>query len=222
MNQADPLSFVSGSSLQAQGLEDPFLQALSNQLGGGWSYNISGITLADDSFLAQTYDVQGPTPPAANGDAFAVAAPVNNFSNNCVNNNNCVGEEFQVAYDASGDAPVDNLHWVSVLYDNFDGPAAYEIDNGGGTVPYYDSVGTANAAGFLDLPGINQAGQSWVFDVQTYLVSGPDAANPGQFTIYGALDWGWQNSPAPEPATYLMVAAGLGLIAFSHRCRKTL
>ena len=65
--------------------------------------------------------MQGPTPRATNNDAFAATAPVNPFSQNCVNKNNCVGQEFQVTYDASGDDPTDDLHWIQALYTNFSG-----------------------------------------------------------------------------------------------------
>ena len=125
-----------------------------------------------------------------------------------------------MAYDASGDDPVDDIHWVQVLYENLDGTPAWEIDNGNGTIPYYDELGAATASNFLDLPGINRAGQPWFFDAETYLVSGPDSANPGQFTIYGAVDWGWQNSPAPEPATLVMAGAGLVLVGVWRRNRN--
>lgn len=219
VNNALPLSFVSASTLQAEGLEDPYLQTLSNY-GGGWTYSYSDESLADASLLAQTYDVQGPTPPATNGDAFALAAPDNPFSQNCVNNNNCVGEEFQLAYDASGDDPVDDIHWIQVVYTNFSGTNTYEVDNGGSAMgPYYDISGTADPSGFLDIPGIASAGTSRFFDAELYLVSGPAAGSPGAVTIYGGIDWGFQNAPAPEPSTYLLVSAGLGVIAFSRRKR---
>jgi hypothetical protein len=218
-NNANGLAFQTADQLQAQGLEDPYLQTLSNY-GNGWSYNYFNGALSDDSLLAQTYDVQGPTPPAKNGDAFAAAAPDNAFSQNCVNNNNCVGQELQITYDPSGDAdPVgDTVHWIQVVYTNFDGTNTYEVDNGGSADgPYYDISGAANPSGFLDIPGIADAGNSHFFDAELYLVSGPDAGSPGAVTIYGGIDWGWQNNPTPEPSTYLLAAASLGFIGWRRR-----
>ena len=46
-----------------------------------------------------------------------------------------------------------------------------------------------------------------------YTISSSGAGSPGAVTIYGGVDWGWQNSPTPEPSTYLL-AAGLGFIGW--------
>lgn len=217
MNLANGLNYQTASDLSGQGLEDPYLQALSNNLATGWTYAVANQNLTDGSLIVQTYDVQAPTPPATNSDAFALAAPSNPFSLNCVNNNNCVGEEFEVGYDQQVDDPSENIHWVQVLYTNLTGNPTWLIDNGGGTVPYYDFNGAADATDFLDLPGINRPGQQWFFDAEDYLVQGPDAADAGQFTILGAVDYGWANSPTPEPATFLTAGAGLVLIGLCRR-----
>jgi hypothetical protein len=137
-----------------------------------------------------------------------------------VDNNNCVGQELQITYDPSGAAdPVgDMVHWIQVVYTNFDGTPAYQIDNGGSDDgPYYDISGAANPSGFLDIPGIADAGNLHFFDAELYLVSGPAAGSPGAVTIYGEIDWGWQNSPTLEPSTYLLAAVGLGFIGWRRR-----
>src|SRR5262249_14137842 len=62
----NPLQFDSASFLQAQALENPFLQALSNQLATGWSYTFNTTAvIADNTFQVHTYDAQAPPPPAS-------------------------------------------------------------------------------------------------------------------------------------------------------------
>jgi hypothetical protein len=217
-NRNDPLTYVSATTLSGES-ENQYLHALSDY-GHGWTYTFSDLTLAPDSFLVQTYDVQGPTPPAKNGDAFVAAADTAGgpFYENCVTFNSCVGTEFQVAYDASEDDPVNDLHWIQVVYDNFTSDREYIVDNRGSQVsPYYP--GAADESGFLDIPGIQDAADSHFFNAELYLVSGPPADSPGQVTIYGAIDWGWQNNPVPEPATYLLAVTGFATVACVQRRR---
>lgn len=220
-NTTNPLNFVSASTLNAQGLENPLLQALSNNLGAGWSYNFNtAANIADNSFQVHTYTALAPTPPASNGDGFVGNKP------NCVTNNNCVGSQFYFTYNPTGDDPTSNLHWVQLLYDNWDNnnntvPAFYEIDNNGGTVPYYDEPFTANSSGFYDLPFRSaHLTDPTTFDALTLLVSGPDATKPGTFTIYGGIEWGWHTSMVPEvDGLYLMT---LGLLGIGVRARRHL
>lgn len=217
----NPLGFISASTLSAEGLENPFLQALSNNLGSGWSYEFNTTaTIADNSFQVHTYEALAPTPPASNGDAFVGNKPT------CVTNNNCVGAQFYFNYKPTGDDPKTNIHWVQVLYDNYDDnnktvPAFYEIDNNGLSVPYYDKPFTADATGFYDLPyrgGV--LGDATTFDALTLLVSGPDAGSPGKFTIYGGLTWGWHTSAVPEVESLWLMALGGFVMVFTSARRR--
>lgn len=143
------LAFVSASSLQAQGFENPFLQALSNNLGSGWSFTFNTTAvIADNTFQVHTYEAEAPPPPASNNDAFTLAG--------LCGTNNCAGAQFFFNYVATGDDPNANVHWVQVLYDNYDNQAPvapfYEIDNNGLTAPYYDGPDLADGTGFRDTP----------------------------------------------------------------------
>jgi hypothetical protein len=213
-NDNNPLAFVDASALSALGLENPYFQTLSN-FGGGWTFvfNTTAV-IADNTFKIQTYDVQGPTPPATNADAFALAAPKLPFKQNCIDNNDCVGNELQLAYSASGDDPPANatLHWIQVLDNNLRDAGSFRIDNPGSSSPYYYDKSPAGPAGYLDIPSNNDAGTPHFFNAQLYLVTGPAANNPGQVTIYGALDWGWHNDPVPEPGTVLLCLVSLAAI----------
>jgi hypothetical protein len=217
-----PLVFDSASFLQAQGLENPFLQALSNDLGAGWSYTFNTTaTIANNTFQVHTYEAQGPPPPASNNDAFTAVG--------YCPGNNCVGSEFFFNYVPTGDDPTTNIHWVQILYDNYlaDGTRVapfYEIDNAGGTVPYYDVPFTADSNGFLDIPFTPPPGQPTVFDALNLLVTGPPADKPGQFTVYGGIDWGWSNQVVPEPSSLVLCGTGLLCLIFitSRRQRKRL
>lgn len=225
VNTATPLAFVSASTLQADALTDPYLMALTS-FGGGWTFGFSGTTLADSSLVVQTYDLQGPGPPASNQDAFTLAATGDPFlkANGC-NSGNCIGEEIQIAYNAAGDDPTSDLHWVQVVYTNaYTGDPGYFVDNSNCCEFYYDDGGTANSTGFLDIQAVPDPGDPYFFDSELFLVSGPDVGSPGQVTIYGAIDWGWQNSQdppsTPEPATWVIAGAGLALISFIGRKRR--
>jgi hypothetical protein len=195
----DPLVFDSASALQSQGLANPFLQELSSGLGAGWSFDFNtGVSLADNTFQIGTYDAQGPAPPAGNRDALTDAGK-------CLANN-CVGAEFAMNYVPTGSDPTTDIHWVQILLANFmpNGAAAvpfYLIDNDGGSVPYYDSVFAAGSAGFVDLPFVNAPGAMRDFEALTLLVTGPPSNSPGQFTIYGGVEWGWSNQRADPVAT---------------------
>ncbi|HEX6897609.1 MAG TPA: hypothetical protein VF146_20155 [Bryobacteraceae bacterium] len=195
----DPLVFDSASTLQSQGLSNPFLQELSSGLGAGWSFDFNtGVSLADNTFQIGTYDAQGPAPPTNNRDALANA--------NLCTANNCVGTEFAMNYVPTGSDPTSNVHWVQILLVNFltNGAATlpfYLIDNDGGSVPYYDSVFAAGPTGFLDLPFIITPGAMRDFEALTLLVTGPPKDTPGQFTIYGGVQWGWSNQRADPVAT---------------------
>jgi hypothetical protein len=203
----NPLVFDSAALLQAQGLENPFLQALSNDLGAGWSFGFNTTAvIADNTFQVHTYEPQGPPPPAANNDALTAAG--------LCPGNNCVGSEFFFNYVPEGDDPTANVHWVQILFDNYllNGdrvPPFFEIDNNEGTVPYYDVPFTANATGFLDIPFVTGPGQQTIFDALTLLVTGPAPNTPGRLTIYGGIEWGWSNQPAPEPSSWILLATVL-------------
>ena len=205
----NPLQFDSASYLQAQGLESPFLQALSNQLGAGWSYTFNTTAvIADNTFQVHTYDAQGPPPPASNNDALTAigVCPAAN----------CVGTQLFFNYVPTGGDPTTNIHWVQILYDNYliGGGAArvtpfYEIDNDGGTVPYYDVPFVADSTGFKDTPFATGPGSPTVFDALDLLVSGPAPNMPGQFTIYGGIEWGFSNQQTPEPSSAAGIVLGL-------------
>ena len=222
VRQGQGQGFVSASTLSGEGMENPFMQALSNELGAGWSYDFNtAAAIADNSFMVHTYEALAPTPPASNNDAFVAAG-----ESGCVTNNNCVGSEFYFTYKPTGDDPTTNVHWVQILYDNYAGgkqvPPFYEIDNNGGTVPYYDVPFAANSSGYLDLPFTRRPGDQTIFDSLLLLVSGPAPGSPGKFTIYGGLTWGWSNQPVPvpEPASWSLLLAAAGVLAVTA-IRKT-
>ncbi len=64
-------------------------------------------------------------------------------------NNNCVGDEFCFNYNASGDDPTDNLHWIQVVSTNTGGSPETVVDNGVSSSPCYDASGAANSSGLL-------------------------------------------------------------------------
>jgi hypothetical protein len=215
------LGFISAGSLEAQGFENPFMQALSSNLGNGWSYNFNTTAvIADNTFQVHTYEAEGPPPPATNNDAFTLAG--------LCPSNNCAGSQFFFNYVATGQDPDTNVHWVQVLYDNYVNQAPvqnpfYEIDNAGNNAPYYDGPYLADATGFRDTPYCctnTGAGTPIVFDALTLLVTGPAADAPGQFTIYGGIEWGWSNVPTPEPTSMLLFATALPGVAFVLRRRR--
>lgn len=207
----NPLAFDSAAFLQAQGLENPFMQALSNELGAGWSYTFNTTaTIAANTFRVHTYEALAPPPPASNNDALTI--------NGLCGGNNCVGAQFFFNYAPAGDDPTANVHWVQILYDNYllNGnrvPAFYEIDNAGNTAPYYDVPFAANANGFLDTPFVTGPGQRTTFDALTLLVTGPAADKPGQFTIFGGIEWGFSNQPTPEPGTGTIIVLAFTFLA---------
>lgn len=226
-NDNNPLGFINAATLAAQGLENPFLQELA-LFGGGWTFGFNTTAvIADNTFRVRTYDVQGPTPPANNMDAFRAAAPKNDPADQCVKQNDCVGNEFHFDYVPTGNDPTQNVHWVQVIDTNYDSSGRFEVDNGGEPSPYYDLVGPASIAGFLDIPIKADPGRSYFFNAELFLVTGPAANNPGQMTIFGAIDWGWHNAirPAavPEPGTtWLLIAAALVSLGFFAPCRVSL
>jgi len=209
-----PLNFESATLLQAQGNENPFIQTLNN-FGGGWSFIFNtDATIADQTFLIHTYEADAPSPPLSNFDAFLKGALSGSLVDAlCVTDNDCVGTEFYFAYNATGDDPTRNMHWVQILYDNFAKPHSpiFEVDNLGATTPYYDSKGSANSAGFFDFPFMPRPSTSNFLDATLLLVTGPDT--PGPVTIYGAVHWGWGNTPIPEPPTVILLGFGLALLS---------
>ena len=201
----DPLAFDSASTLQSEGLTNPFLQALSNGIFSSWTFNYNtAITLADNSFQVGTYDAQGPPPPPSNNAA---------LPGQCTSVNTCVGSEFFLNYVPTGNDPTTNIHWVQIVFANYTPSGripspAYTLDVADnlkiGTVaitPYYDAEFAANTTSFLDIPFITGADQATDFDALTLLVSGPSSSafTAGPVTIYGGVEWGWSNQVAPGP-----------------------
>jgi len=211
------LVFDSANLLEAQGNENPWLQTLNN-FGNGWTFEFNtNVTIADNTFQVHTYDAQAPFPPASNSDAFAGAADLNdatNFFTQCGANNNCVGAEFYFGYHPTGDDPTQNLHWIQVVFDNFqDAAGSFMVDNRNKPAPYYP--GAANGMAFLDIPSVPSPDAPHTFDALLLLVTGPDA--PGNVTIYGGVEWGWSNQPVPEPPTWLLFLSSLLGLAFVKR-----
>jgi hypothetical protein len=212
------LVFDSAGLLAAQGLENPFMQALSNNLANGWSYTFNTTAvIADNTFQVHTYAAQAPRPPASNDDAFTL--------NGSCPAHTCTGSQFVFNYVPTGDDPTANIHWVQILYDNYllNGtrvPPFYEIDNDGGTVPYYDVPFFANSTGFRDTPRVTNAGLPTTFDALALAVTGPPPGTPGQFTIYGGIEWGWSNAQAPEPSTMATMLLGLAAVCGIARTRR--
>jgi hypothetical protein len=224
-----PLGFESASLLEAEGNENPYLQALNN-FGGGWTYTFNTTaTIADNTFQVHTYQAQAPQPPAANNLAYRKGADSGSAGDaGCVESNNCTGAEFYVRYNPTGDDPTKNVHWIQVIDDGgdftVDAGVVINIVKGKPMVvlaPYYDDgMHTANATGFLDFPTNFNAHTPSTFSAELFLVTGPAIDTPALVTIYGAINWGWSNQPmplnVPEPATVFLFVAGLPLVYIAH------
>ena len=182
-----------------------FLNVLSTAfpITAGWSYGTSGDALSDNSLVVHTYDVLG-TPTR-------------------------VGAEFHAEYIPHGTDPTSNIHWIQVVTNNYPvsddihGNTANVVDtiSPGGRSPYYDDDGSATDRQFYDFPDRIDADMSHTWVADLFLVTGPDVnAGPGEITFYNGIRWGWENQPAPEPSTLLLMASGLaGLVGLA---RKTL
>jgi PEP-CTERM motif len=217
-----PLDFESAATLEAQGLENPFLNALSLAFPAStnwtFSYNTDAV-LADNTFQLHTYQPQAPPPPASNDEDFRA----NNFRfyAGCVTNKSCTGAEFYTSYVPTGEDPTTNVHWIQLLYANYGTPMnqpTYEVDNFGAAFPYYPAH-AANGSGFFDLPADNEPGREVFFDALLLLVTGPATNAPGPVTIYGGVSWGWSNQPVPEPGALALLIIGFS-IAAAWRVRR--
>ena len=215
-----PLSIPGGGGTTLPGAPNTDFNLLSTLFPGssGWSYS-SGV-LAPGSLTVMTYAAIGPPNIAGS-----------------------VGADFYVKYTPMNTPtitdPTTNLHWIQIIYDNYNisnnpgyGNPEFIVDNGAsprsilnpnGRVPYYDDGGAAtggstavNTVYFFDRPLRDNPGQkdTWIADL--YLVSGPAiGAGAGNITIYGGVQWGWTNTPVPLPSALLLFApalAGIGVL----------
>jgi len=182
-------------------------QVIVNAFPGatGWTFPLSGA-LPNNSLVVRTYEAYD----SGGSD----------------------GAQFVVQY--TGNPPANNLHWIQVVSDNYNitnpipglqGPGKNElvVDNPfspGGRSPYYDDGGAASSGmtpiALYDLPTRpDNVATTWEADL--FLVSGPAAGSPGPVTIYGGVEWGWNNYPAPVPlpSALLLFApalAGIGVL----------
>jgi len=217
--------FDSASTLQSEGLANPFLQALSNGVFSSWTFNYNtAVTLADNSFQVGTYDAQGPPPPPSNNAA---------LPGECTSVNTCVGSEFFLNYVPTGNDPTTNIHWVQIVFANYTpqngrGSPGYLVDVADdlkigslAITPYYDAGFAANTTSFLDIPFMTGADQPTDFDALTLLVSGPSSSDftAGQVTIFGGVQWGWSNEDVPEPSSVVFLVPVLLVLAQLIRMR---
>ena len=199
----DPLVYDSASTLESEGLANPFLNALSSGLfPGAWTFGYNTAALADNTFQVGTYEAQGPPPPVSNTNQ------VNNAG--CPSPNSCVGSAFFLNYVPTGNDPTANIHWVQIVLASYTvngriPTPQYSIDVVNADrvaqfaiTPYYDAGFAANSSSFLDIPFITGPDQPTDFDALTLLVSGPNTFG-GNFTIYGGVQWGWSNEVVPRP-----------------------
>jgi hypothetical protein len=155
--------------------------------------------------------------------------------------NACVGANFGVNYvPGKGDHPTD-VHWVQVV--TLDGKVSVDVKDNKQGSPYYDDNGAADATYFYDEPRSSDwVAHTKLFDL--FLVQGPalpadgSAAIPGQITVLGGIQWGYENhcikpkdqsssgfspadacgcgcgdpTPTPEPSTLLTSVGSVGLL----------
>jgi hypothetical protein len=172
------------------------------------------LSLAANSLVVKTYDV----------DIDAIA------------------EDFYVAY--TGAKPTGgDVHWIQVIKDNWskDGlPYSTDnlVDNGGESLPFYDTKGVATGAfgspdsaflydqpsrKSLDLPG-NWNGTPIFWTAETYIAQliGPNDKGGQIVNIYDGVRWGWtiNKITAPEPEGWVLLVAGAGLAGAALRRQR--
>jgi hypothetical protein len=137
-----------------------------------------------------------------------------------------------------------NLHWIQIVQDNWN---ITGVDGGDLSAPmglgnhenvvdapktpnnaYYDVSSNTPPNPFNTTPPHFEDGSGRgeptrknpviTWNAELWLVSDPK--NDGQFTIYNGVEWGWATYLAvPEPATWMMIIMGGGLIGVALRRR---
>jgi len=114
------------------------------------------------------------------------------------------------------------------------------LDNGGSGYPFYGSLSQtgatistsvyANTNGFFDAPNTDYV-PGGLLDFQTFLVStnitpymqgGMQVGVQNTVTIEGGVWWGFQQSPNPEPSSWILLGIGFAAVAYTTRRRNLL
>lgn len=187
---------------------DFFFDTLSSWANGtGWTFASAIHTLSDNSMKIRTYDA--------------------------VHNATKQGVEFHVQYVPGEGDPVDNIHWIQVVRNNWNITAADPADRGPGNAelvvdnpfstgnrsPYYDDGGAANSRHFYDFPGRGPE-ETMFWEAELFLAVGPAADSPGLITLYRpGISWGWETTVEVIPTPGVMTLMALGGLTAARRRR---
>jgi IPT/TIG domain len=143
----------------------------------GYTWSYAPAPLADNSLVARTYQ------------AIGIDATTFRFSS--------VGANINISYSMHGNDPL-TVHWIQVddtnwaPGDRYPNPGTF-VDNLGAPDPFYDTLGAADVADFVDTPRVGQSIAN-INHFETWLV---ELVPPKQIVFLGGFTWGDTNAPPP-------------------------